>query len=967
MHSATRTLVALVAAGACTAAIMTAPSASAVAAALPEPDRRGPGHQVLLGQQRTSLDGQWRFATDPEGTGLERGFAAPSFDDSDWDSLTVPGHWDLHDRYARYRGAGWYRRDFTAARVADGKVARLRFEAVYHKAEVWLNGERLGSHTGGYTPFEFDVTGLLRPGRTNTMVVRADNTYSIGAWWPWGGISRPVSLTVDPAVRVERQQVVAEPDLEAGTASVATDVTVSNASGDDQSVTVSGAITDLAGKPLPSGDLARQQVSVPAGKQVTVRLATRLDRGGFELWRLDAPRLYRATVQLGAGYAVSDRIGIRTVELRGTGFYLNGERVRLNGYNRVADDRVNGNTEPEFLVRRDIDRMKAAGANLTRIHHLAQAPAVLDYADEKGLLLIEEVPFWGKDDPHTVARWKPEMREMVRRDVNHPSIFAWSVANEIQGASEAGRRYVRDMMAYVRQELDSSRLLTYVSNTYWSADSPDDEALQYADFASVNMYRDFQRVVDHVHALYPDKPVYVSEFSPDGFEFPTSREDLDFRTGADAVVPGWAGRDFVMGASQWTYNDYRSSFRGTSTNEVRGWGVQTVWGGLKRAYHQMQAANAPVRTLRLSGDSDGDSRVTTLRVEPRGAVEADLPALTLRGYRLAWQATDRHGAVVAGRILDLPALRPGDQPWSGEVSWRDAGDAVAERVSLLSPTGYEVAVASRALRPPDAPSLRETVVAAGAVRAVFAAVPAADSYRVEVATGEQAHSAVTYRNDFADVTGLPAGPARVRVVAVNSAGETASPWREVDLPDSGGPLAPQALTVTPVVGGAVLGWSGVAADDSYDIEVSDARSGAVARTYRTSLRGASRIEQLTAGTRYALRIRSVRDGEPSAWSERRAVTPLGNTPPRPPSVAGVLSGADTLAVRLTPDPRAVRYEIEAVPDDGGPPARRTVEASAVGLIAVDGLRSGVGYTLRLRVHSPEGVSSPAVTTAVTVG
>ena len=123
-----------------------------------------------------------------------------------------------------------------------------------------------------------------------------------------------------------------------------------------------------------------------------------------------------------------------------------------------------------------------------------------------------------------------------------------------------------------------------MSNTYRDADDPDDEALRYTDFASVNVYRDFEWVVDHVHRLYPDKPVYVAEFSPDGYDFPTSREDLDHRTGADAVLPDWAGRDFVLGASLWTYNDYRSSFQGTSTNEVRGWGVQTVWGGLKGAY-----------------------------------------------------------------------------------------------------------------------------------------------------------------------------------------------------------------------------------------------------------------------------------------------------------------------------------------------------------------------------------------------
>ena len=175
-------------------------------------------------------------------------------------------------------------------------------------------------------------------------MLRADNSYGIGAWWPWGGIGRSVSLTVDPAVRIERQQVVAEPDLGAGPATVCTDVTLSNAADRDRTVLVGGAVTDLAGDVLPGAGFEPERVTVPAGGRARVRLAIRLAPGTHRLWTLDAPQLYRCTVQLHeAGqprYAVSDRIGIRRVEVRGTGLHLNGERVRLNGYNRVADDRV---------------------------------------------------------------------------------------------------------------------------------------------------------------------------------------------------------------------------------------------------------------------------------------------------------------------------------------------------------------------------------------------------------------------------------------------------------------------------------------------------------------------------------------------------------------------------------------------------------------------------------------------------
>ena len=272
-----------------------------------------------------------------------------------------------------------------------------------------------------------------------------------------------------------------------------------------------------------------------------------------------------------------------------------------------------------------------------------------------------------------------------------------------------------------------------------------------------------------------------------------------------------------------------------------------------------------MRALCLSGDGAGDARVTTVRVRPRGAVEADLPAVTLRGYRLAWQATDRQGPVVAGRLLDLPTLRPGDEPWTGQgdLEWRRCrGRGTGQP---LSPTGFEVAVTGRALAAPSAPALREAVVAVDGVRAAFGPVPAADSYRLEVVADGRTHTAVTCRNDVLEVAGLPGGMARIRVVRGQAGGENGSPWHAVELPGSGGHLPPRVPAVIPTPGGVVLGWSGSAADDGYDIEVTDARTDAVVRAYRTSLRGASRVEELDPGHRYVLRIRGVRGGVAGAW------------------------------------------------------------------------------------------------------
>jgi len=130
------------------------------------------------GEWRHSLDGIWQFTTNTEVTA--------------WESISVPGNWDTLPAYSTYKGKGWYRREFVAPADWQDKHVRLKFDAVYHDATVTLNGKQLGLHSGGYTPFEFEVTDVVKLGATNTVTVCADSTYRRGAWWHWGGISRSV-------------------------------------------------------------------------------------------------------------------------------------------------------------------------------------------------------------------------------------------------------------------------------------------------------------------------------------------------------------------------------------------------------------------------------------------------------------------------------------------------------------------------------------------------------------------------------------------------------------------------------------------------------------------------------------------------------------------------------------------------------------------------------------------------------
>jgi beta-galactosidase len=942
------------------------PAAAAQAAPTGQPASAA-GRRPVAGQVDISLDGVWRFATDPGRTGEANGFATAAFNDAAWASQQVPGNWDVHDSYANYRGVAWYRDRVASPAVVAGQVVRLRFQAVYYHAKVWFNGTYLGEHKGGYTAFEHDVTALLATSGDNVIAVAVDNSYTVGAWWPWGGFSRSVQFTVNDAVRVERQHVITNVNLTGPTAQLQNWITVSNRSTSARTVTLTGVVANAAGTALAGVTVPSVQVNVPAGGSAEGLLTVNLPAGSFALWGLDSPNLYTFTTSASASnsvkHAVADRFGLRTIAVSGTSLLLNGEPVRLNGYNRVGDDRIVGATEPTYLMRRDLDRMKASGANLSRIHHVPQAPELLDYADEKGMLLIEEIPIWGSGanlnpaEPATVG----QLTEMIRRDYNHPSIIAWSVANEILGASAAGRTYVQSMINLGRNTLDSTRLYTYVSNSFGDAATGADEALQYTDFACINMYGGFAGGVDHVHGLYPTKPIFVSEYSSDSFTFPITREDVDFTTTSDSAATAFPSRPYVIGSAHWTFNDYRSSFGGTSPNQVRGWGIQNVWGQLKRAYAELQATNAPIRSLQVTTSAGAGGRLSLFTLTPRGPLAVDAPSHVLRGYRLAWQVTDAAGRVVDGRLIELPDIAPGSAPITGGVGWTDPGSAVGQRLTLLSPLGYEVAVVNADLRPPATPTGVSTVAADGALRVAFSPVAGALGYTATATAGATVLTSVDTSNPYVDLTGLANGVSyQVSVRARNSSGSSLPSAPVTGTPSAAAlGLPPRWQDLAPIPGGLVAGFMTVPSATNYQVEV--VAGGTVVRDYLTTLKASTRVEGLAAGQQHSVRIRArSASGVISAWSEPRVGTPQGAGALPVVTVHGALRGDDAIGVRITADRHAERHEIAVT---GGPTV--LIEAAALDLLPLSGLDADRDYQLAVRTKSPAGWSAPVTVNART--
>ena len=506
--------------------------------------------------------------------------------------ISVPDCWPNHAEYRSYIGSAIYERDFEVPAHPDGSVIRLHFDAVYARAHIWLNGRRVGNHDGGYTPFEFDVSKLLVPG-ANHLTVEVDNSFSletipglataassdktdapgdaskanIFGWWTYGGIPRDVTLKITAPLYIENFKIEPTVNLAEQSVRIHTRFWLHNAGVTSARVQATTTVAGITGK--------SRVVTVAPQQTVEVDLDASLLHA--HLWSMSDPYLYHASVVVPGDIAESD-FGVRDVRVRGTELLLNGKPVHAFGANRVSEDPQLGLIETASVIERDLGDMLAANMRMMRIAHYPQSPALLDYADRHGMLLIEEAGNWNlsgwqMEDSQLRATWQSQMREMIERDWNHPSIIAWSVGNEYESASAGGLAWTRDMRAFTL-DTDATRLITFASRFTFDTrvHSGDEESSRYSDFVSINMYGQYAAHLDRAHALWPNKPIFVTEFGKmgePGLHDPRRIADIQEAVSAIKSSP-WA-----IGGSLWTWADYRSRRSDTPADGIRIWGVVT--------------------------------------------------------------------------------------------------------------------------------------------------------------------------------------------------------------------------------------------------------------------------------------------------------------------------------------------------------------------------------------------------------
>jgi beta-glucuronidase len=531
----------------------------------------------LPGRRHRSLAGKWRSIVDPYEAGDRGPFGGdwpfgwfrnlpvrPGIAEYDFeraDLLDVPGDWNSQrERLFFYEGTVWYKRDFDAPRC-PGRRRFLQFGAANYETVVYLNGERLGEHVGGFTPFAFEIGEAAQESR-NTLVVKVDNRRrrqgvpSLSTdWWNYGGLTRDVCL-VEVAETFVR----------------------------DYAVELAGP-GRLRGWVQLDGPECARPVCVridELGFRVELRTDTE-GRGHFEaelpasleLWSPGHPRRYRVEIDAGDD-CVGELMGFRSVEIRGTQILLNGEPIFLRGVSihEEAPTRP-GRAFGEDDARTLLGWARDLGCNFVRLAHYPHDESMVRVAEEMGFLVWAEIPvYWNLawDDPETLANAKRQLAELIARDRNRAAVILWSIANEAPPSRER-LAFLTELARYARS-LDATRLITAALMARMEEGGAmvvDDPLGEQLDVMGCNEYLGWYygelEQVPGIHWSSPyEKPLIMSEFGAGALQGRRGDGSTPFTEEHQARVyqvqiEMLKKIPFLAGLSPWILKDFRSPRR----------------------------------------------------------------------------------------------------------------------------------------------------------------------------------------------------------------------------------------------------------------------------------------------------------------------------------------------------------------------------------------------------------------------
>jgi beta-galactosidase len=434
----------------------------------------GPGaHQI-------SFNEDWRFYK-----GDARGAENPAFDDSHWRQIRLPHDWAIegpfdpslnpHTGALPISGAGWYRKTFLLPDSLKDRYFTIVFDGAMSNAVVWLNGRELGRRPYGYSSFAFDMTPYLHFGEKSVIAVLLTPQEHSSRWYPGAGIYRNVWLDVTGPVHIAHWGTyITTPEVSADKAAISIRTEVRNRLTNDANIVLRSTVLDGSGKQVSqdSGD----STTVTAGNSRTITRKMTITQP--QLWDIDRPYLYTLVSEVIDHDRVVDRyrtvFGVRTISFdREKGFSLNGKARKLHGVCLHHDLGALGAAVNRRAIERQLEILKAAGVNAIRTSHNPPAPELLEYSDRMGFVVMDEAfDMWRiAKVPNGYSKYYDEwserdVRDMVRRDRNHPSIILWSIGNEIPEQKEPeGWKEARRLTTFFH-EVDPTRPTTSAFNEW---------------------------------------------------------------------------------------------------------------------------------------------------------------------------------------------------------------------------------------------------------------------------------------------------------------------------------------------------------------------------------------------------------------------------------------------------------------------------------------------------------------------
>ena len=555
----------------------------------------------VYGRNVTSLNGWWQIVVDPYDTGMGYGIyknAQPTsksdhaeFNFSDKEYIDVPADWNTQRQdLFFYEGTVWYKRTFEHNLKRD-RLLYLYFGGANYQADVWVNGQKAGAHEGGFTPFFFDITGLVQKGE-NTVVVRVNNRRRPDAvpametdWWNFGGLTRDVMLVETPMAHIDDYEIKLE----------------------------EGSLSRITGKVKLNLPVADVRIDVKIGDlKLNQKLMTNargeafftFDKKAPTLWTPETPRLYDVELKCN-GEKIDDQIGFRHIEVRGQQLLLNGKPIFLRG---VSVHEEAPYRTGRCIAEKDdstlISWSKFLGANFLRLAHYPHNEKMVRMAERNGIMLWSEIPvYWTLDwtNPNTFACASRQLKEMIDRDHNRCGVIVWSIGNELP-KGEARDNFLRRLAQQVKQA-DQERLLSMAMTIDGAGENTStitDPLLSVVDIIGVNEYIGWYGGTaadcnSRRWSIPSQKPIIVTEFGAGAVagRFGDVTEKWTEEYQAEVFrrqLAMWSRQPAFVGVSPWVLMDFHSPRRMNhdTQNFFNRKGIISERGQTKQAFYVLQ-------------------------------------------------------------------------------------------------------------------------------------------------------------------------------------------------------------------------------------------------------------------------------------------------------------------------------------------------------------------------------------------